>query len=212
MRYRTLLGMGTLLRSATQSIYFGSRHDIAELTAAYRGELLVRIFSLRWHLQSFISHADEFAQSFYYGATIFTSVGIADSFVTQIILGAVNFICTFLGLYLMEKVALFSHMISLLNMFSFSMDGENPSSSVVYGNLYGCSSSQLPVPPKTLKRTRQLETVSKWHIMGNNIPHLIFTHSLVMIVSACLFILGFASSWAPYVYPHRLYFLSGPLI
>jgi hypothetical protein len=41
---------------------------------------------------------------FYYGATIFKSVGISDSFVTQIILGAVNFLCTFLGLYIMEKV------------------------------------------------------------------------------------------------------------
>ena len=41
---------------------------------------------------------------FYYGATIFASVGISDSFVTQIILGSVNFICTFGGLYVMEKV------------------------------------------------------------------------------------------------------------
>lgn len=41
---------------------------------------------------------------FYYGATIFQSVGINDSFVTQIILGAVNFICTFGGLYVMERV------------------------------------------------------------------------------------------------------------
>jgi len=40
---------------------------------------------------------------FYYGATIFQSVGISDSFVTQIILGAVNFGCTFLGLYVMER-------------------------------------------------------------------------------------------------------------
>ncbi|EEB93874.1 hypothetical protein MPER_07417, partial [Moniliophthora perniciosa FA553] len=42
---------------------------------------------------------------FYYGATIFSSVGLSDSFVTQIILGAVNFICTFGGLYVMEKVS-----------------------------------------------------------------------------------------------------------
>jgi MFS transporter, SP family, sugar:H+ symporter len=40
---------------------------------------------------------------FYYGATIFTSVGISDSFVTQIILGAVNFVCTFGGLYVMQR-------------------------------------------------------------------------------------------------------------
>jgi len=41
---------------------------------------------------------------FYYGATIFQSVGIDDSYVTQIILGSVNFGCTFGGLYVMEKV------------------------------------------------------------------------------------------------------------
>lgn len=40
---------------------------------------------------------------FYYGATIFTSVGLQDSFITQIILGAVNFGCTFGGLYVMER-------------------------------------------------------------------------------------------------------------
>lgn len=43
---------------------------------------------------------------FYYGATIFGSVGLDDSFVTQIILGGVNFVCTFGGLYVMEKVGL----------------------------------------------------------------------------------------------------------
>lgn len=40
---------------------------------------------------------------FYYGATILQSVGISDSFATQIILGSVIFICTFLGLYVMER-------------------------------------------------------------------------------------------------------------
>src|SRR6266550_3640739 len=43
---------------------------------------------------------------FYYGATIFSSVGIVDPYVTQIILGAVNVVCTFGGLYVMEKVTL----------------------------------------------------------------------------------------------------------
>lgn len=43
---------------------------------------------------------------FYYGATIFQSVGIQDSFITQIILGAVNFGCTFGGLYVMQRVRL----------------------------------------------------------------------------------------------------------
>lgn len=43
---------------------------------------------------------------FYYGATVFKSVGISDSFITQIILGAVNFFCTFGGLYVMERVSI----------------------------------------------------------------------------------------------------------
>ncbi|KZW00031.1 general substrate transporter [Exidia glandulosa HHB12029] len=40
---------------------------------------------------------------FYYGATIFQSVGIQDSFITQIILGSINFVTTFLGLYILER-------------------------------------------------------------------------------------------------------------
>ena len=50
-----------------------------------------------------------------YGATIFQSVGISDSYVTQIILGAVNFSCTLGGLYVMEHV---SHAWSLLPRLS----------------------------------------------------------------------------------------------
>ncbi|KAL5522913.1 hypothetical protein ACEPAF_1180 [Sanghuangporus sanghuang] len=40
---------------------------------------------------------------FYYGATVFQSVGIDDSFVTQIILGVVNFVCTFPSLWILER-------------------------------------------------------------------------------------------------------------
>src|SRR5271170_1166912 len=40
---------------------------------------------------------------FYYGATIFQSVGISNSYVTQIILGGVNVVCTFPGLYFVER-------------------------------------------------------------------------------------------------------------
>ncbi|TIB04327.1 hypothetical protein E3P94_00206 [Wallemia ichthyophaga] len=39
---------------------------------------------------------------FYYGATIFQSVGIDDSYITQIILGVVNFVCVFASLYILE--------------------------------------------------------------------------------------------------------------
>lgn len=54
---------------------------------------------------------------FYYGATIFQSVGINDSFVTQIILGAVNFVCTFGGLYVMERVCLLSFFRKITDFF-----------------------------------------------------------------------------------------------
>ena len=40
---------------------------------------------------------------FYYGTTIFSSVGISNPYVTSIILGAVNFGTTFPGLYIVEK-------------------------------------------------------------------------------------------------------------
>jgi len=97
---------------------------------------------------------------FYYGATIFTSVGISDSFVTQIILGSVNFVCTFGGLYVMEK---FGRRVPLILgglwqsawLFVFATAGtaKNPSTDKTIGNL--------------------------------------------MIVSACMFIWGFATTWAP---------------
>lgn len=40
---------------------------------------------------------------FYFGTTIFKSVGI-DSFITSIILGLVNFVSTFVGIYIIEKL------------------------------------------------------------------------------------------------------------
>ncbi|EXJ85317.1 MFS transporter, SP family, sugar:H+ symporter [Capronia epimyces CBS 606.96] len=40
---------------------------------------------------------------FYYGTTVFASVGLSNSYVTQIILGAVNVATTFPGLYFVEK-------------------------------------------------------------------------------------------------------------
>jgi SP family sugar:H+ symporter-like MFS transporter len=40
---------------------------------------------------------------FYYGTTIFNSVGIQNSYVTSMILGGVNFGMTFPGLYIVEK-------------------------------------------------------------------------------------------------------------
>lgn len=64
---------------------------------------------------------------FYYGATIFETVGLVDPYVTQIILGAVNFFCTFGGLWVMENVScilvlvFFSLSLSLFRSFYLSI-------------------------------------------------------------------------------------------
>jgi len=96
----------------------------------------------------------------YYGSTIFKSVGIQDSFITQIILGAVNFLCTFLGLYVMEKFGrrwplIIGGVWQSIWLFVFAAVG-------------------TATDPTTSKST-----------------------GYVMIISTCLFILGYASSWAP---------------
>ncbi|KAF5390495.1 hypothetical protein D9757_005241 [Collybiopsis confluens] len=97
---------------------------------------------------------------FYYGATVFKSVGIQDSFITQIILGAVNFGCTFGGIYVMEKFGRRRPLIiggiwQSMWLFVFAAAG-------------------TAVDPQTNPG------------IGN-----------LMIVSACLFILGYAMTWAP---------------
>ncbi|KAN0137630.1 General substrate transporter [Lactarius tabidus] len=97
---------------------------------------------------------------FYYGATIFASVGISDSFVTQIILGSVNFICTFGGLYVMEK---FGRRVPL-----------------ILGGLWQSAWLFVFATAGTAKNPQTDKTI------GN-----------LMIVSACMFIWGFATTWAP---------------
>ncbi|EJC99120.1 general substrate transporter [Fomitiporia mediterranea MF3/22] len=97
---------------------------------------------------------------FYYGATIFQSVGISDSYVTQIILGAVNFVCTFLGLYIMER---YGRRIPL-----------------IVGGLWQSAWLFVFAAAGTAKNPRDNPEIGK-----------------LMIVSACLFILGYASTWAP---------------
>ncbi|OSX62955.1 hypothetical protein POSPLADRAFT_1039800 [Postia placenta MAD-698-R-SB12] len=97
---------------------------------------------------------------FYYGATIFQSVGISDSYVTQIILGAVNFGCTFLGLYVMEK---FGRRYPL-----------------IIGGVWQSCWLFVFAAAGTAKDPTTNESIGK-----------------LMIVSACLFILGYASTWAP---------------
>jgi len=97
---------------------------------------------------------------FYYGATIFKSVGIADSFITQIILGAVNVICTFGGLYVLQRFGRRRPLIiggiwqsAWLFVFAAAGTAKDPSTNPGIGKL--------------------------------------------MIVSACMFILGFATTWGP---------------
>ncbi|KAG7087320.1 hypothetical protein E1B28_013297 [Marasmius oreades] len=100
---------------------------------------------------------------FYYGATIFLSVGLQDSFVTQIILGAVNFVCTFGGLVVMEK---YGRRIPLI------VGGIWQSAW-----LFIFAAAGTAVDPKTNPAVGKL-----------------------MIVSACLFIFGYAMTWAPGVW------------
>ncbi|TFK80912.1 general substrate transporter [Polyporus arcularius HHB13444] len=97
---------------------------------------------------------------FYYGATIFQSVGISDSFVTQIILGAVNFVCTFGGMYVMERFGrryplIIGGVWQSIWLFVFAAAG----------------TARDPTTDKGIGK--------------------------LMIVSACLFIFGYAMTWAP---------------
>ncbi|KAF8225461.1 hypothetical protein L208DRAFT_1425435 [Tricholoma matsutake] len=100
---------------------------------------------------------------FYYGATIFTSVGLADSFLTQVILGAVNFGCTFGGLFVMQR---YGRRIPL-----------------IVGGLWQSTWLFVFATAGTLKVPQDNPAIGK-----------------LMIVSACLFILGYAMTWAPGVW------------
>jgi len=100
---------------------------------------------------------------FYYGATIFQSVGIQDSFVTQIILGAVNFVCTFGGLYVMER---FGRRMPL-----------------IIGGIWQSAWLFVFAAAGTAKDPQENKNIGT-----------------LMIVSACLFILGYAMTWAPGVW------------
>ncbi|TCD71050.1 hexose transporter hxt1 [Steccherinum ochraceum] len=97
---------------------------------------------------------------FYYGATVFQSVGIQDSFVTQIILGAVNFGCTFGGMYVMER---YGRRMPLM-----------------VGGVWQSAWLFVFAAAGTAKDPQVNPGIGK-----------------LMIVSACLFILGYAMTWAP---------------
>ncbi|TGZ78657.1 general substrate transporter [Ascodesmis nigricans] len=96
---------------------------------------------------------------FYYGVTIFKSVGIKNSFVTQIILGAVNVICTFPGLYFIERFG-----------------RRKP---LIFGGLW------------------QMSWLIVFGAVGSELDPASKDIGIVMIVSACMFIASFASTWGP---------------
>jgi SP family sugar:H+ symporter-like MFS transporter len=82
--------------------------QVSSMNGAYVADRLLDCFRVenKTLYRTFLAtHGRKLLLYGYYGATIFASVGISDSFVTQIILGSVNFVCTFDGLYVMEKVA-----------------------------------------------------------------------------------------------------------
>lgn len=97
---------------------------------------------------------------FYYGATVFQGVGVADSFVSQIILGTVNFVCTFGGLYVMEK---FGRRLPL-----------------IYGGIWQSIWLFVFAAAGTAKDPSENKGIG-----------------ILMITSACMFIFGYAMTWAP---------------
>jgi MFS transporter, SP family, sugar:H+ symporter len=107
------------------------------------------------------------ANYFYYGTTIFNSVGINNPFVTQMILNGINFGTTFYGLYIVEhygrrksliagSILMFICFMIFASVRHFSLDRNNP-----------------PNTPKSGK---------------------------AMIVWACFFIFGFATTWGPMIW------------
>ncbi|OAA65783.1 General substrate transporter [Niveomyces insectorum RCEF 264] len=103
---------------------------------------------------------------FYYGTTIFQSVGI-DSYVTQIILNTINFAVTFIGLYIVEH---FGRRKSLLAGSAW---------------MFICFLIFASVGHFSLDREHPQNTKSA---------------GIAMIVFACFFILGFATTWGPMIW------------
>ncbi|TIA77595.1 hypothetical protein E3P77_04132 [Wallemia ichthyophaga] len=112
---------------------------------------------------------------FYYGATIFQSVGIEDSYITQIVLGAVNFFCTLWGLWILERFGRRKPMI-----FGGIWQCECKLSLLtVWLMVFATVGDQLD-PRPTPSRPEGNPASGK-----------------VMILSACLFIASFASTYGP---------------
>lgn len=109
---------------------------------------------------------------FYYGTTVFSGVGISNSYVTAMILGGVNVGSTFLGLYMVEHFGRRKCLIGgALWMFVCFIIFASVGHWLFEPNSNGLGN------PATEK-----------------------TAGTVMIVFSCLFIVAFASTWGPMVW------------
>ncbi|EPE29153.1 MFS general substrate transporter [Glarea lozoyensis ATCC 20868] len=106
----------------------------------------------------------------YFGTTLFGSVGIGNSFITQIILGAVNVVCTFPGLYMVEKFGR-RKCLTYGALWQFACW-------MVFASLGQFRLYTGGVDEAGERLTDQ-------------------TIGYVMIIFACLFIASFASTWGP---------------
>lgn len=120
-------------------------------------------------MQSFLQLTGE-NYFFYYGTTIFKSIGLTDSFQTSIVLGTVNFFSSFLSMYTVDafgrrKCLLWGAAAMTVCMVIFASVG----------------------------------VTSLWP-HGENVGEASKPAGNVMIVFTCLFICFFATTWAPIAY------------
>lgn len=121
---------------------------------------------------------------FYYGTTIFTATGLSNSFVTSMILGGVNFGTTFFGLYVAERFGRRKSLIvGGLWMFMCFMVG------VLTHFLHALSTNIMQV-------FASVGHFALDQVTPQNSP----SAGAAMIVFACLFIAGFATTWGPLVW------------
>ncbi|KAF2479884.1 general substrate transporter [Neohortaea acidophila] len=112
---------------------------------------------------------------FYYGTSIFTSIGLSNSFVTSMILGGINFGSTFPGLYVVEHFGRRKALITGgLCMFVCFM-------------IFASVGSFSLQPTATTDAAGTITYHNK-------------TAGTVMIVFTCLFIVSYAMTWGPIVW------------
>ncbi|KAG0652223.1 High-affinity fructose transporter ght6 [Hyphodiscus hymeniophilus] len=114
---------------------------------------------------------------FYYGTTIFKGVGISNSYVTAMILGGVNFGATILGVYMARhfrrrESLYWSALWQFMCFMVFASVGQ-----FIYKGTLNPDGTVIP------------DQHASAHTSGT-----------VMIVFACLFIVGFATTWGPLVW------------